>query len=82
MSARNLQTSRPTQSTQTVSRKLPTVPAKRDFPKIDKFFDSAEHIVERSETLLSKSKPAIISLFLLLHLIIDLIVVLIFVLKK
>lgn len=50
--------------------------------KINKFFDTAEHIVERSETLLSKSKPAIISLFLLVHLVIDLVVVLIYVLKK
>lgn len=60
----------------------PTIPAKRDFPKIDRFFDTAEHIVERSETLLSKSKPALISLFLVLHLIIDLIVVLVVLLKK
>ena len=65
-----------------VQPQQPPVPAEGDFPKIDNFFDAAEHIVERSETLLSKSKPAIISLFLLLHLIIDLIVVLIFVLKK
>ncbi len=56
-------------------------PAKREFPKIDRFFDTAEHIVERSEVLLSKSKAAIISLFLLIHLVIDL-VVLIFVLTK
>ena len=62
--------------------KQSSVPAKRDFPKIDKVFDTAEHIAERSEVLLSKSKPAVISLFLLVHLIIDLIVVLIFVLTK
>ncbi len=73
MSVSNLQKS---------NHKSSSVPAKRDFPKIDRFFNTAEHIVERSETLLSKSKPAIISLFLLLHLIIDLIVVLIFVLSK
>jgi hypothetical protein len=59
-----------------------SVPAKRDFPTIDRFFDTAEHIVERSEVLLSKSKPAIISLFLLVHLVIDLVVLLIFVLTK
>ncbi len=59
-----------------------SVPAKRKFPRIDKVFDAAEHFVERSETLLSKSKPAIVSLFLLIHLIIDLIVVLMFVLTK
>ncbi len=59
-----------------------SVPAKREFPRIDKVFDAAEHVVERSETLLSKSKPAIVSLFLLIHLIIDLIVVLMFVLTK
>jgi hypothetical protein len=55
---------------------------RKSYPKIDSFFDSAEHIVERSEVLLSKSKPAVISLFLLIHLIIDLVVVLIFVLTK
>ena len=71
MSARNIQSTRPS-----------SVPAKRDFPKIDRFFDTAEHIVERGEVLLSKSKPAIISLFLLVHLVIDLVVVLIFVLTK
>jgi hypothetical protein len=60
----------------------PSIPAKREFPKINAFFDTAIHIVERSEVLLSKSKPAIISLFLLVHLVIDLVVVLIFVLTK
>jgi hypothetical protein len=62
----------------------PLVPStgNSSFPKIDRFFDTAEHIVERTEILLSKSKPAIISLFLLVHLIIDLVVVLIFVLTK
>lgn len=59
-----------------------TSPTKRNFPKIDRFFDTAVHIVERSEELLSKSKPAIISLFLLVHLIIDLVVVIIYVLSK
>jgi hypothetical protein len=61
----------------------PLSPVQQDaFSKLDRFFDTAEHIVERSETLLSKSKPAIISLFLLIHLVIDLAVVLIFVLTK
>jgi hypothetical protein len=59
-----------------------SVHAERDFSKIDKFFDTAEHIVERSEVLLSKSKPAVISFFLLVHLVIDLVVVLIYVLTK
>lgn len=68
-------------STRLQSR-TPSVPTKREFPKIDRVFDTAEHIVERSEILLSKSKPAIISLFLLVHLVIDLVVVLIFVLTK
>lgn len=57
------------------------VPVER-FLKIDKFFDTAEHIVERSGSLLSKSEAAFIKLFLLLHLVIDLVVVLIFVLTK
>lgn len=68
-------------STRLQSR-TPSAPAKREFPKIDRVFDTAEHIVERGEILLSKSKPAIISLFLLVHLVIDLVVVLIFVLTK
>jgi hypothetical protein len=59
-----------------------SLPAKREFPKIDRFFDTAEHIVERSGSLLSKSETAFIKLFLLVHLAIDLVVVLIFVLTK
>ena len=72
MSARNLPSVHSSRS----------VPAKRDFPKIDRFFDTAEHIVERSGSLLSKSETAFIKLFLLVHLVIDLVVVLIFVLTK
>jgi len=60
----------------------PSLPAKRDFSKIDRFFDTAEHIVVRSGSLLSKSETAFIKLFLLIHLVIDLVVVLIFVLTK
>jgi hypothetical protein len=59
-----------------------SVPAERTFPKIDRFFDTAIHIVERSEELLSKSKSALISLFLLIHLLIDLVIVIAYVLKK
>jgi hypothetical protein len=62
--------------------RTPSVPAKREFPKLDRFFDTAEHIVERSGSLLSKSETTFIKLFLLVHLVIDLIVVLIFVLTK
>lgn len=59
------------------------LPAQRDsFPKLNRFFDCAELIVERTETLLSKSKPAAISLFLFIHLIIDLIVVLVVLLHR
>lgn len=59
-----------------------SVPAKRDFLKLDRFFDAAEHFVERSGSLLSKSETAFIKLFLLVHLVIDLVAVLIFVLTK
>ena len=59
-----------------------TVPVEREFPKLDRFFDAAEYIVERSGSLLSKSETAFIKLFLLVHLVIDLVVVLIFVLTK
>jgi len=65
-----------------VVHKSTPVPAERDFPKIDRFFDTAEHLVERCEVLLSKSKPAVVSLFLLVHLVIDLVVLLIFVVSK
>lgn len=58
------------------------LPVRNSFSKLDSFFDKAEHIVERSEALLSKSKPAVISLFLLVHLIIDLIVVLMVLLHR
>lgn len=55
-----------------------TLPAKREFPRLDWFFDTAEHIVERSEVLLTKSKPLLVSLFLF----IETILILIFVLTK
>jgi hypothetical protein len=62
---------------QQVTHHTSSVPAERNsFPKINAFYDALELIVERSEVLLSKSKPAIISLFLFIHLIIDLVVVL------
>ena len=53
---------------------LPVGPT--SFPRINTFFDAAELVVERSDRLLSKGKPAVINLFLFLHLIIDLIIVL------
>jgi hypothetical protein len=55
-----------------------SVPAKREFPKIDLFFDAAIHIAERSEELLSKGKPLLVSLFLF----IETLVILIYVLTK
>ncbi len=56
-----------------------TLPANRiSFPKIDRFFDTAEHIVERSKGLLSKSKPLLLETFLF----IETIVILIYVLTK
>lgn len=60
-----------------------TLPAQRDtFPKLNRFFDCGELIAERTEALLSKSKPAAISMFLFAHLIIDLIVVLVVLLRR
>lgn len=50
--------------------------------RINSFFDIAELCVERSDKLLSKSKPAVVNLFLFLHLLIDLIVVLLVLLWK
>ena len=49
-------------STRLQSR-TPSLPAKREFPKIDRFFNTAEHIIERSEGLLSKSSDAASRLF-------------------
>jgi hypothetical protein len=43
---------------------------------INSFFDAAELCVERTDKLLSKSKPAVVNLFLFLHLLIDLVIVL------
>ncbi len=56
--------------------------SRTSFPKITRYFDVAEYCVERAETLLTKSKPAVISLFLLVHLVIDLIVVLVVLLRR
>jgi hypothetical protein len=54
-----------------------TLPGKPDsLQRINSFFDAAELCVERSDKLLSKSKPAVVNLFLFLHLLIDLVVVL------
>jgi hypothetical protein len=62
----------------------PTIlPAERDsFQKLNRFFDVAELIVTRTDRLVSLGKPAAINLFLMLHLLIDLIVVLVVLLKR
>jgi hypothetical protein len=62
----------------------PTIlPAKQDqFPKLNRGFDRAELIVVRVDRLVSLGKPAAINLFLLLHLLIDLIVVLVVLLRS
>ena len=46
------------------------------FSKLNRFFDALELIVTRVDRLVSLGKPAAINLFLLLHLLIDMIVVL------
>ena len=45
--------------------------------RLRRIFNTADEFVERTDILLSKSKPAVINLFLFIHLIIDLIVVLV-----
>jgi hypothetical protein len=65
-----------------VSEKASGFPATRSSVKINTFFDNAELIVARSDRLLSKSKPALINLFLFLHLAVDLIVFLALLLWK
>jgi len=53
------------------------VPVHRDsLTRINDWLDRAELIIERTERLVSKSKPAVVNLFLFLHLLIDLIIVL------
>lgn len=49
-----------------------SVPAKRDFPAIDKVFDTAEHIVKRLERLVWKAKYLIFGTAFLLFLIYEL----------
>ena len=57
-------------------------PAKEEFPKIDKFFRAAEYFVKRSDEFLSNTELAMLRLFLRIHLIIDLVIVLVFLLSK
>jgi hypothetical protein len=51
------------------------------FPKLTAFFDSADYIAQRIDHFVSIGKPAAINLFLMLHLLIDLIVVLVVLLR-
>jgi hypothetical protein len=61
-------------------RKMATAPARnsrnKSISRINQRFDDWELVVERSDRLLSKSKPALVNLFVFLHLLIDLVVVL------
>lgn len=50
----------------------PSVPAKRDFPKINSFFDALELIVERVENLVWKAKYLLFGTGFLLFLIYEL----------
>jgi hypothetical protein len=45
------------------------------FPRINSFFDAAELIVERLGKLLTKCEPTTLRLFLLAHLVFDLVFV-------
>ena len=56
------------------------VPAKPEFPKINSFFDGGVLIARRFAELLSEIEPAVLRLFLLLHLVMDLGVILLAVL--
>jgi hypothetical protein len=49
---------------------------------INRKFDNAELIVERTGALLSKSKPVLLELFFVVHLVLDLGLILWFVLRK
>ena len=58
-------------SVQIQSRK-PSVPAKREFPKINAFFDALELIVKRTESLIWKAKYLIFGAGFFLFLIYEL----------
>lgn len=45
------------------------------FPRINSFFDGAVLVARRSAELLSAVEPAVLRLFLLLHLVLDLVIV-------
>jgi hypothetical protein len=63
--------------------KRSNVAIKRDFfPGINLFFDGAILVAKRSAELLSALEPVVLRLFLLLHLIIDLIIVFVVLLWK
>jgi hypothetical protein len=58
---------------QEISTKPSIIPATRDsFPTIDAFFDALEHTVERSESLIWKSKRLIFGAGFMLFLIYEL----------
>lgn len=65
---------------QEISTQSPTLPSSAD-SRINRLFDFADLIVIRTERLVSLGKPAAVNLFLLLHLLIDLIVVLVVLLR-
>jgi hypothetical protein len=48
------------------------LPAKREFPSINSFFDGSVLIARRFTELLSEIEPAVLRLFLLFHLVFDL----------
>ena len=68
---------------QRISTKPSVLPARRDsFPRINSFFDGGILIAKRSVALLSECEPALLKLFLLLHLILDLVIVSVVLLRK
>ncbi len=58
------------------------LPVRESFPKTTAFFDCAELIVERTGTLLGKGEATLVKLFLVFHLILDLLIVAWFLLSK
>ena len=52
--------------------KRTVLPAKPEFPNINRFFDCGVLVARRFTELLSEIEPAILRLFLLLHLIVHL----------
>ncbi len=56
---------------QQITTQPPAFVERRAYPKINLFFNRAELIVKRSQSLIVLAKPALVDLLLLIHLVVD-----------